>query len=310
MPADPSDAAAIAQGLAASEEMTLSFGDPGTDPEPSRGASAPASATASTPPAATGAEEGQDGAAPEAEGFENGEPIDGQPGDEAAVEYSDEDLVALEELRAYFEEEARKAIVPQLQSSYDRQIAQLNRQIQEAQRQAAERERELLQQVREAQLNGLPEAEREKLRQQWDWEDRVRALDERERELTAYHTDLLREAYAQEYAAFGLTAEDLEEFSTPEEMDEFVKEVQLEYYRQLAELRAQGLALPADEEEAPRRAAAKPAATPKRAPAGAQAPSDGGGGGAVPAVTKFNSGTGLDAMAENIRNGWESVTVR
>lgn len=68
----------------------------------------------------------------------------------------------------------------------------------------------------------------------------------------------LREAYAQEYAQFGLTADDLTEFSTPEEMDDFVKEVQLEYYRQLAELRANGV-LPAQGAEASAAATPKPA---------------------------------------------------
>ncbi len=296
------DVIGVAQGLADTEEVTLQVGD--GNPASAAGASQSASTSASS-----GADDGDQG----------GSSDDLEQVDLADVEAAldDEDLtedeaVALDELRNFLLEEARKEItgevVPRLQSTYDRQISNLQRQFQAAQSQAQAREKELLDAVREAKLNGLTDAEKAQLQTQWDFEDKNRALDEREQMLTGYHVELLRDAYAQEYAEFGLTADDLMEFDTPEAMDEFVKEVQLEYYKQLAELRAQGVTT-ADAGDEPQPQSRKPA---PKAPAGVSAPSDAGTGGAVPASKQPITATGAEALRDALRDpdGWENVRVR
>ena len=298
---NPEDVIGVAQGLAETDEVTLQVGD--GDQSSAAGASQSASTTAST-----GAEDGDQG----------GSPDDLEQVDLADVEAAldDEDLtedeaVALDELRNFLLEEARNEIagevVPKLQSTYDRQIANLQRQFQQASASAQAREKELLDAVRDAKLNGLTEAEKAQLKTQWDFEDKMRALDDREQMLTGYHVELLRDAYAQEYAEFGLTAEDLAEFDTPEAMDEFVKEVQLEFYKQLAELRAQGATQVDD--EAPQPQPRKPA---PKAPAGVSPPSDAGTGGAVPSGKQPITATGAEALRDALRDpdGWENVRVR
>lgn len=311
MTVNAASVAAVAQGLEDTDETTLIIGDPDPDPVAARGASDSAAAPTSTTPAATGV--GQD----ESEVAEDDdESVDQDPAvvEDDDAEFDDDELVALEELQAYYREQAARefeqSVVPKLQSTYDRQIAALNKQVQESREAATAREKLLLDQVREAQMNGLGEAEKAKLREQWDYDDRLRELDSREQELTGYHTELLREAYAQEYAEFGVTAEDLVEFSNPEDMESFVRDVELEYYRQLAEFRSKGGLPDEDDDDESPTSARNPKPAAKKAPAGASAPTDAGAGSAVPSVTKFNSGQSAGAMAENIRNGWETVQIR
>ena len=299
----PEDVLGVAQGLANTEEVTLQVDD--GNPASAAGASQSTSTSVSD-----GAGDGDQGGSP-------GEIVEVDVNAiEAALEDDDENLtdeeaVALDELRNFLLEEARNEIagevVPKLQSTYDRQIANLQRQFQAAQTASQAREQELLDAVREAKLNGLTETEKEQLRTQWNFEDRERTLNDRETELTGYHVELLREAYAKDYAEFGLTAEDLVEFDTPEAMDEFVKEVQLEFYKQLAELRAQGVVPTAEDDPQPQ--VKKPA---PKAPAGVSAPSEAGAGGAVPASKQAITATGAEALRDALRDpdGWENVRVR
>lgn len=298
------------------EGINVEVIEPGSADDPfGSGASDQASNAASSSPDATGVAGGAGGVSPDDTDIvdiqvdaldedDAGEDAD----DDEGEELTPEELNALDELRAVLLEEAQNKIVPQIQSTYDKQLAAAARQIRELQQAQATREMELRNQLREAELNGLPDAEKEKMKAVWAFEDRQAALDAREQELTGYHTELLRAAYAQEYAEFGLTAEDLEEYGTPEEMDEFVREVQLEYYKQLAQMRQAAPAAEAAPEAATTRA--RPQAQQRKAPAGASAPSDSGGGAAVPEAPKFNSGRGIGAMAENLRNGgWETAKI-
>lgn len=216
-------------------------------------------------------------------------------------ELTPDEQAALDILKEEARLEAEKTVTSQLQSRYDRQFAAQNRQIQELTKASEARERELLEALREAKLNGLTDEEKAKLQAQWNHDDEVSKLDAYRTELDGYQVELLRTAYAVEYAEFGLLAEDLEVFSTPEEMEQFIKDVQIEYYKLLAE---RGPEAKTDTPAAP----AKPAA---KAPAGATAPTDAGsGGGAPPPTTKFNSNRGMSAMADNIRSGWETPRKR
>lgn len=297
------------------DEVTIEVVDPGSEDDPFRQPSAagsdPASATASE-----GAEDGEDEDDDEATDEDDVE-TQGDPDtdDDEDDELTEEELTALEELETYLQEQAARRVeqevVPRLQSTYDRQIAAQERQLRELREANEKRVQELTAQVREAQLNGLPEAEKARLRTEWDWEDRQRQLDTREAELTGYHNEIQKAFIVQEYSQFGLQLDDLDEFETPEEMVEFAREVELEYYRLMVKNGGQ-VAEDTDEEdedeEKPRskKVSAKPKA---RVPAGASAPSDGGGGPAVPEGSKFNSNTGPSAMAENIKNGWDTVRI-
>lgn len=294
------------------DELNVEVVEPGSADDPfAPGTSAPASTAASAAPAATGEADGGDGAAQSDEELDSLEidtldsNPDGGEDDTEGQELTQEELDALAELQQHFLAEAQAKIVPQLQSSYDRRIAAQDKQIQELRNLSKTREQELQAQLREAQLNGLPDAEKEKIKAVWAFEDREAALNARESELTGYHVEILRAAYAQEYAKFGLTAEDLEDYETPEQMDEFIREVQLEYYKQLSESRT---AAPAA--EAAPAARAKPATQARKAPAGASAPADSASGSAVPEVAKPNTGRGISAMADNLKSGaWETATI-
>ena len=298
----PEDVLGVAQGLANVEEVTLQVDD--GNPAGAAGAS-----QSTSTPASEGADDGDQGGSPGDAGEVDIKDVEAALDDDEDL--TEEEAVALDELRNFLREEARNEIagevVPKLQSTYDRQIASLQRQFQAAQTASQAREQELLDAVREAKLNGLTEAEKDQLRTQWNFEDRERSLNDREQELTGYHVELLREAYAKEYAEFGLTAEDLVDFDTPETMDEFVKEVQLEFYKQLAELRAQGVVTTDGDDPQPQ--PKKPA---PKAPAGVSAPSEAGAGSAVPAGKQPITATGAEALRDALRDpeGWENVRVR
>ena len=307
MPVDPADLSSVAQGLEDTDEMTIVIGNPAQLDSPSPGASASAKPAASTPPDTTGAQTANAKVADEEEEDDTEtDSADDTEDDSEALD--EEDRIALEELRDYFAEEARKEaqeeIVPKLQSTYDRQIAQLSKQLNQVQEGAKAREQELRDQVRQAQTVGLTDVEKSELQRRWDWEDKNADLQAQQTELASIQVELLRTAYAQEYSTFGLTAEDLEDFDSVEEMEAFVKEVQIEYYRQLAEARA--TAPEADTEDTPK---AKKSSK-KPAPAGATAPTDAGGGGAPPDAPKLNLERSRVAMAENLRSGWETITIR
>jgi hypothetical protein len=257
-------------------------------------------------PASTGAveDDGQD-AGDADPGTATGGDDDGQ----GAVATSAE---ALAQLATWQEEQANRAAAAatsQLQSKYDRQLAAQSRQLQAIEARAAAKEQELIAAVREAKLNGLTTAEKEQLQAQWNQADKVAELDNYRDQLGELHVDLLRTAYVSEYAEFGLEAGDLDSFSTPDEMEAFVKDVQIEYYKLMSNPAVQ--AALAGEGTAPAAAPApKPAATAARTPAGVSAPTDAGGGSAPAPKTSFNKGTGIDAMADNIRGGWEFPRVR
>jgi hypothetical protein len=231
--------------------------------------------------------------------------------DDEDSEYTPDELNTLAGLQKWQEaqaEAAAKAATSQLQSKYDRQIAAQNRQIAAIAAQAETREAELKAAVREAQLNGLTDVQKEQLNKQWDDEDERAKLNAYGQQLSDFHVELLRTAYATEYAEFGLQAEDLEQFDTAEDMEAFIKDVQIEYYKLMADPRVQAaMTTDAPADPAPATAPAAPAA--RKSPAGSKAPTDAGGGSAPPPTTKFNTNRGVAAMAENIRGGWETPRV-
>lgn len=233
---------------------------------------------------------------------------------EDATAYTPAQQAALAELAEWQAEQARAAAAAatsQLQSKYDRQLAAQGRTLKALQEQAAAERQELQAAVREAKLNGLTDVEKAQLQEQWNKADTLAELDAYRDQLSDMHVELLRTAYVTEYAQFGLEEGDLDTFNSPEEMEAFVKDVQIEYYRLMSDPAVQA-ALAEDGAPAAAVATGKPAPAPaaRKSPAGANAPTDAGGGGAPPPATKFNSERGVSAMAENIRSGWESPRAR
>ena len=177
------------------------------------------------------------------------------------------------------------------QSSYDKRIDALEQEL------GAAREA-TLKAEREGKLEGLTEDEQQTLRDKWALEDERQQLNAEINEADVYFHSLYVAATVQEYAQYGVTAEDLEQIEEPEEIDVFVREKELEYYRSGAHLKT----------EIPTRTVESSAAQPIVAPAGAQAPTDVGGGAPSNPPAKFDESVGLDAMARNLNNlPWQSL---
>jgi len=184
-------------------------------------------------------------------------------------------------------------VVSGLQSSYDKRVAALERERDEA--------REAIKNAqREAKLTSedLTDDEKDILREKWKLEDERALLDQEVAQADLYYKSLYVAGLAQEYAQFGVTAEALEQFSEPEEMDNFVRDQELAFYKSGRVVTA----------VVPSGTAVAAGATASNVPAGATAASDVGGGAPASAPKQPNSGTGIDAMKENLANlKWETV---
>lgn len=190
-------------------------------------------------------------------------------------------------------ERAQKA-----QSAADKRAAELEqreREAQEARRQAE----------RTAKLNAddLTEEEKALLQRQWSLEDREAANALREQELDAYHRELYAVALADEAAQFGVTLADLEALDSPEAMDAYAAQAELNF------LRSGGVVQPAT----PVIASSAPVATPQVAavagvPAGVSAPSDLVEAPPTPQPKQMRTDNGPDALRENLRDmEWETL---
>lgn len=178
------------------------------------------------------------------------------------------------------------------QGSYDKRITTLTDELKAA-REAA------LVTAREGKLENLTDDEQQILREKWAIEDERRMLDAEIEVADTYFRSMYVATLIQDYAQFGVTAEDLEQLDEPEEMDAFVAEKELSYYRSGQHLTA---VVPAHQVES---SAVQPVET---APAGAQAPTDVGGSGPSTTPAKFDESPGLDVMARNLNNlPWQSL---
>lgn len=152
---------------------------------------------------------------------------------------------------------------------------------------------------REAKLNSpdLSEDDRSALEKVWALDDREQKLNQREADVEDFFSKSYLVALAQDYGKFGVKAEDLDG-KTPEEMDSFVHEKELTFYRNggVAQTKTSAVAVKAEE---PVKA---------EVPAGAQAPSDVAGGAPAAPQTPAVEGKGPDALAQAINNApWETV---
>lgn len=182
------------------------------------------------------------------------------------------------------------------QSSYDRTINRFQQQLQQLQQELEERDR----QMREIQLQGLPEEEQEKLRRVWEYEDKMKELQEREQALEDWHRELVVQTLLAEYGDYGVEREHLEQFETPEEMEAFALQVKAEALEEaLREMGHRPQAASRNGRKATPKAQA-PSREAQQVPAGAQAPSDTGGA-APQQAPSFKQGRGTDVMMDNFK---------
>lgn len=290
------------------DEMVIGVVTPGSPDDPFTQQASDAAGATSPPPAgddgaaqAVAPETAQDGQAAAGAAAPTGDGEDGEltPEEEAALD------ALMEQIRA----EVQQDVLPKVQSSYDRRIAALERKAEADARTAEARVQALQEEVRQAKLVGLTADEQARLKAQWSLEDEQGKLDAYRAEVEAYHKEVyIADCLAQYGPDLGVTAEDLAQFESPDEIESYIKDLALAHYRDLA---ASGGAAPAAPASAP---AAKPAAAPSpsapSSPAGLDAPTDAGGGAASPAPRQFDPRPGKEAMAANINGGWETVTVR
>ena len=177
------------------------------------------------------------------------------------------------------------------QSSYDKQISALKTEVKEA-REAN------LRIERETKLEGLNDDERDILKKSWELEDKARSLEEYESTLDEYWQGMYVANLVAENRKFGVTAEDFDGLTEPEQMDIVVLRKEAEFYRN------GGAQTPA-----PTAAATSPAAAPAASvPAGASAPTDVGGSSPSAPPPKLDDGVGMDVMARNLNMmKWESL---
>lgn len=196
-------------------------------------------------------------------------------------------------------DEVGKALRSQ-QSSYDKRIAALEAE-KEAAREAARKAE------RDAKLNNeeLTEEERAVLRDRYALDDEREELNKYADDLDGYYRQLYVGGLLQDYGQFGVTAEELEAISEPEEMDVYVRDKELEFYRSGG--------VPSVTQQVPSRAVESPVAPQpqEQVPAGAVAPSDVSGPGAPPApAPQWDQGVGPQSLARNLNNlPWETVSI-
>lgn len=181
------------------------------------------------------------------------------------------------------------------QSSYDKRINDLQQQLREAREAEIRRERE-----GKLANEDLTDEEKALLREKWTLEDEKAQLAADIEEGDRYFRSMYVAGLVQEAQQFGVTAEQLEQFDEPEEMDAFVARAELDWYKSGHHLTAQ---VPNNAVQANPTGSA-PAANPQvaAAPAGASAPTDVGGGAPAAPAAKPEQGTGIDVMARNLNN--------
>lgn len=180
------------------------------------------------------------------------------------------------------------------QSGWDKRNAKLEADLraEKEAREAAERTHR--DEMRRAQLEGMPEHQRQAIMSQWQLEDRENAVKAKESAVTDYFANVERLRVFQQYAPFGVTEDDLLAISDPDKMESFAKDKKLAFF----EAGGNGAA-PSGSQNG-----GKPAAG--AAPAGANAHYDAGGSPPAPQQNGVISQQGVDHMGANIKNMFAS----
>lgn len=193
-------------------------------------------------------------------------PPEDKPADEGGGPGSTEAI--LQELKGHIDSEVDGRVTA-AQKGWDKRNRTLENQVKEQGKQLATAKRE-------AEAANLSEEERAAFQQKWDLEDQLTALRTKTDAVDDYRKAVVAHEMMVRFGEFGLTQEDLEACDTPEEMQVL------------------GLQTKADFLER----GGKPAG--KKAPAGAAAKSDVGGGPAGPEEFKLSTEQNLNAMSKNV----------
>lgn len=183
------------------------------------------------------------------------------------------------------------------QSSYDKRIEAMQADLRAAREAQVKSERE-----GKLSSDDLSDDEKAILRDKYALEDERQRLQEYDAAIETHYRAVYVAALVQDYAQFGVTGDALEQFSEPEEMDVFVKDKELEFYRSGQHVTT---IIPSNSATAPGAAAvpSEPAA-----PAGASAPTDLGGGAPSAPPAKPDTGLGIDSMARNLKSTpWTTI---
>lgn len=290
-----SPAVQLAGGAVAASTVEVPFTAPTATPTPTP-IPAPASPEAPVVPASAAvAPASAAPAAPEAPSADPATPV---------VELSPAEMALkegkLDDHLAGLVKEATGAALKNQQSGYDKRIQSLTDDLKDVRETSLKAERE-------GKLEDLTSEEQDILKDKWSLEDLRTSLVEYEDKLDGYFHSLYVGALVQEFSPYGVTAEDLDNIEESEDMDAFVQEKQLDWFKA-------GKAVPDATVTAPTRTVESPVAPPvvipAAAPAGAQAPTDVGGTAPSSPPPTPDTGLGLDAMARNLAQmPWESLPI-
>ncbi len=193
----------------------------------------------------------------------------------------------------------------------DKQTAQLGRQLEEAKTATKDQAK----QIRELQTGSLSDEDKAVALAKFEQDDERDALNEYRQNLVDFHRTVYIDSLSIEFAPYGVTREDLQAITTPEEMElacERAKSASLG--KQLStngntEV-APAVAEPVKAAEPTPAPPAPPApvAAEANVPAGSRAPSDVGGGSVPAEAPTFNDKTDANALQENLGNMvWDQV---
>lgn len=203
--------------------------------------------------------------------------------------WDEETVQGLEKLDVYLESQIAERSAEQ-RRGLDKTISRL-------QTESAAEIKALREEVRTTQINGVPEEEREALRNKWAHDDRMAEVVAREEKVSAYDADVARYDFLVHYREFGVTEADLLD-KPVEELGEFCALKKAEHFERLA----QGVGTKPAPASAKQGAPATQAKEEPKAPAGASAPSDVGGSPPPAKAPEFDKGQGRDAMLTNLGN--------
>lgn len=218
--------------------------------------------------------------------------VETPPADEGGA-WDEETVQGLEKLDTYLESQVAERAAEQ-RRGLDKTISRL-------QTEHTAEMKALREEVRQTQINGVPEEEREALRNKWTHDDRMSEVNAREDQVRAYDADVTRFAALTEYREFGVTEADLLD-KPVEEIETFCLQKKAEHFEKLAQGAATKATAPPPKQEAAPATADSGTKEEKKAPAGASAPSDVGGTPPAPKAPEFNPGQGRDSMLENLKN--------
>ncbi len=230
--------------------------------------------------------------------------------EEEVAGLSTEEEEALKTLSEVFTEQSSAKLQEALskqQSTYDKQIAAMNTTLESIKEQDAAR----LLEIRELRTQGLSDEERDKVMKTYAQDDKATQLLAYENELTGFHKELMVLNLLQEFESFGVKQGDIESYDSPEEMQAYCLEQKADFLEKKLEETSQTQVVSATAQSATP-TTEKPAEQPApQVPAGAQAPSDVGSGGATPQEKNFSTDQSSDALLKNMKStNWDTINIR